>query len=242
MSTGLRIRNQDTQLLQIASGYRNLELVKSGTLNVNNFTGGGDIRYNQAYSGTLASTQLSNSMHVIRYIEDNVTANSAFSIVQTQNETKLYISQAAPNKIAEYYTFGYSSNQPTGPVGLKLRSEDGSTYYDSRKKSLRVLGTIQLTAIPDGGPALIGQYFPGTKIGLAFPNPRFYYDSPYPEIGNMYADGLNMTSDNRVFISQKNIWYQNQVGRFQVGNTVAANQNATVFIIDLTEVPLNFTA
>lgn len=242
MATGLRIRNQDTQLLQIASGYRNMELVKSGTLNVNDFIGGGDIRYNQAYSGILTGTQLADSMHVIRFIEDNVTGSSTFSIVQTQQATKVYVAQSSPNKIVEYYTFGYSSNQPTGPVGLKLRSEDGQAYYDSRKKSLRVLGTIQLTAIPVGGPALIGQYFPGTKIGLAFPNPRFYYDSPYPEIGNMYADGLNMTSDNRIFISQKNIWYQNQVGRFQVGNTVAANQTASVFIIDLTEVPLNFTA
>lgn len=242
MATGLRIRNQDTQLLQIASGYRNMELVKSGTLNVNDFIGGGDIRYNQAYSGVLTGTQLSDSMHVIRFIEDDVTANSTFSIVQTQQATKVYVAQSSPNKIVEYYTFGYSSNQPTGPVGLKLRSEDGATYYDSRKKSLRVLGTIQLSAIPAAAPALIGQYFLGTKIGLAFPNPRFYYDSPYPEIGNMYADGLNMTSDNRVFISRKNIWYQNQVGRFQVGSTVAANQNATVFIIDLTEIPLNFTA
>lgn len=242
MATGLRIRNQDTQLLQIASGYRNLELVKSGTLNVNDFIGGGDIRYYQAYSGVITGTKLADSMHVIRFIEDNVTGSSTFSLMQTQNTTKVYVAQSSPNKIVEYYTFGYSSNQPTGPVGLKLRNENGEAYYDSRKKSLRVLGTIQLSALATGTPTLLGQYFQGTKIGLAFPNPRFYYDSPYPEIGNMYADGLNMTSDNRVFISQKNIWYQNQVGRFQVGNTLAANQNATVFIIDLTEVPLNFTA
>lgn len=242
MATGLRIRNQDTQLLQIASGYRNLELVKSGTLNVNDFIGGGDIRYNQAYSGILASTQLSDSMHVIRFAENNVTTSSTFSIMQTQNTTKVYVAQSSPNKIVEYYTFGYSSSQPSGPVGLKLRNETGETYYDSRKKALRVLGTIQLSAIPTATPTLLGQYFQGTKIGLAFPNPRFYYDSPYPEICNMDADGLNMTSDNRVYISRKNIWYQNQVGRFQVGNTVAANQTATVFIIDLTEVPLNFTA
>lgn len=242
MATGLRIRNQDTQLLQIASGYRNLELVKSGTLNVNDFIGGGDIRYNQADSGVLSGTQGNDFMHVIRFVEDNVSANSSFSVVQAQVTTKVYVSKSSPNKTVEFYTFGYSANNPTGPVGLRLRNTDGTTYYDSRKKSLRVLGTIQLTSSPSGPPALLGQYFPGTKIGLAFPNPRFYYDSPYPEIGNMYADALNMTSDNRVFISQKNIWYQNQVGRFQVGNTVAANQTASVFIIDLTEVPLNFTA
>lgn len=242
MATGLRIRNQETQLLQIASGYRNLELVKSGTLNVNDFIGGGDIRYNQAESGVLSGTQANDFMHVIRFVEDNVTGSSSFTIVQAQVTSKVYIAKSSPNKTVEYYTFGYSPNNPTGPVGLKLRNDDGTTYYDSRKKSLRVLGTIQLSALATGTPALLGQYFQGTKIGLAFPNPRFYYDSPYPEIGNMYADSLNMTSDNRVYLYQKNIWYQNQVGRFQVGNTVAANQTATVFIIDLTEVPLNFTA
>lgn len=242
MATGLRIRNQATQFIQIGSGYRNLELVKSGTLNVNDFIGGGDIRYNQADSGVLSGTQANDFMHVIRFVDDSAGAASAFSLVQTGVTSKIYISKSSPNKTVEYYTFGYSPNQPTGPVGLKLRNDDGTVYYDSRKKALRVLGTINLTTIPSGPPALLGQYFAGTKIGLAFPNPRFYYDSPFPEIGNMYADALNMTSDNRIFISQKNIWYQNQVGRFQVGNTVMANQTATAFIIDLTEVPLNFTA
>lgn len=241
MASGLRIRNQDTRLIQIGSGYRNLELVKSGTMNTANFVGGGDIRYTKTPSGFLASTLLGDYIHVVRFVSDTVNQGSGFAMVQESNASMVYVIASSPTKNLEYYTFGYSSSQPAGPVGLRLRNENGQIYYDSRKKPLRVLAAVPLPST--SGPVVsVGQFFPGTKIGLALANPRYYYRSPFPEICYMYSDFLHLDSNNNVFLSVNQIWYQNRQSAFTVGDNLMANQDATLLIIDLTEVPLNFTA
>lgn len=244
MAVGLRIRNQTTSQIQIGNGYRNLQLVKSGTLDVNNFVGGGDITYTRATSGLLTSTSGNDLMHVFRLVNGTISNSTFFTAMQESNFFKVYVNKSSPNKTFEYYTFGYSSNQPTGPVGLRLKNDDGTTLYDSRKKALRVLASITLPNSESLDPINLGQYFPGTKIGISIPNPRFYYRAPFPEQCYCNADALHMDSNNNVYYSRPQLWSQNlgSSSRFPVGQAQMGSATATAFVIDLTEVPLNFTA
>jgi hypothetical protein len=244
MAVGLRIRNQDTSQIQIGNGYRNLELIKSGTLNTNSFIGGGDITYTRSPVGLLSSTLGNDYMHVIRYVNDTIAPRNNASAWQVSNSFQVGVASNSDNKTVEYYTFGYSSNQPSGPVGLRLRNEDGTTLYDSRKKSLRVLATISITAAIGPTNLLLGQYFPGTKIGICMPSPRFFYNAPNPEKCDMTSDGYQLTSDNRIYLGPGMSWSQNlgSSSRFPVGNTYFGNSTTVMLVVDLTEVPLNFTA
>lgn len=241
MAAGLRIRNQDTGLVQIGTGYRNLELIQSGVMNTSAFIGGGDIRYSRTPSGFLMSTLGNDYLHVVRFVSDTIGAASGYGISQENNSVKVCVFSNSPTKSLEYYTFGYSGNQPSGPVGLRMRNEDGTVIYDSRRKPLRVLAAVPLPNTT--GPLVyLGQFFPGTKIGLALANPRYYYRSPYPEICSMATDFLHMDSANNVHLSVGQVWNQNRSTAFTVGDTVMANQDAVMLVIDLTEMPLGFTA
>lgn len=74
-------------------------------------------------------------------------------------------------------------------------------FYDSRRKGLRVLQVVQLpTVLPL--PVEIDQFFPGAKIGIAIPSPRFYYNSTSQDRCTKSADYFHMMSDNRIFISR----------------------------------------
>lgn len=241
MATGLRIRNQATGQLQIASGYRNLELIKSGVLDTNTFIGGGTTTFTRERSGFLMSTVGNDYLHVIRFPSE-LSGQSGFAVGQEVNSFKVYVNQASPSKQLEYYTFGYAAAQPTGPVGLRLRNQDGTVYYDSRRKGLRVLAAV---ALPDGpltGTVPIGQFFPGRRIGLALANPRFYYLCPNPQTCSMLSDRLHLDANNNVYLSRLQLWSQNRQTAFTVGNFTMANADATMLVVDLTEVPLGFTA
>ncbi|WP_312705247.1 hypothetical protein [Stenotrophomonas lactitubi] len=50
-----------------------------------------------------------------------------------------------------------------------------------------------------------------------------------------------MTSDNRIFISRLQVSQQTLItNTFPVGGVTMEPQNASIFIVDLTEVPLGF--
>ncbi|HIE0125326.1 hypothetical protein [Stenotrophomonas maltophilia] len=57
----------------------------------------------------------------------------------------------------------------------------------------------------------------------------------------MNADYFHMTSDNRIFISKQVVSQQTLTSNtFPMGGVTMGPQNATIFIVDLTEVPLGF--
>ncbi len=253
MAVGLRVRNQASGQLQIASGYTNLQLVKSGTLDTGTFSGGATAgsppfaRWSNR--GFLSTTKGTTDLHVIRYINDNPQFITGFSIVNSVSRFSgvsncwVFAANNAPQKTLEYYTFSGLTTNPTGPVGLKMRDENGNVFYDSRRKGLRVL---QVVTLPDTFTGLIyelGQFFPGTKIGVAIPSPRFYYRSVSQDRCSAEADGIHMTSDNRIFISRQATFEQVLItNTFPTGSATSSPQPASIFIVDLTEVPLNFTA
>ena len=244
MAVGLRVRNQGTGQIQIGAGYRNLQLAKSGTLNTGSFsggsTGGSPPFASWSPRGALASTNGTTNLHVCRYINDTVSTNTGFSLVQSGVTCDVYASSAAPNKSLEYYTFSAAERAASGPVGLRMRGEDGTVFYDSRRKGLRVLQVVALPTVA-GPPVEVGQFFPGVKIGIAIPSPRFYYNSPSQDRCTMTADYFHMTSDNRIFISRLQTVQQTLItNTFPVGGVTMGPQNATIFIVDLTEVPLGF--
>lgn len=244
MEPVFRIKNQGTGHVQIGLGYRNLQLAKSGTLNTGTFsggaTGGSPPFANWPDRGFLASTSGTTNLHVCRYVNDSVSVNTGFSLVQSGLTCMAYASRSAPNKELEYYTFSGVERAGVGEVGLRLRRIDNSVIYDSRRKALRVLQVIALPSV--AGPVVeIGQFFPGTKIGIAIPSPRFYYASTSQDRCTMTADYFHMTSDNRIFISKQAIAQQTLTSNtFPVGGVTMGPQNATIFIVDLTEVPLGF--
>ncbi len=231
MAVGLRIRNQGTGQLQVASGYRNLELVKSGTMNTGSFVGG---------SAFLMSTRDNDYLHVIRFVSPTINANSGFGISQVADGYRVYASQSSPSKSLEYYSFGYSQAEPAGPVGLRMRSQDGTVFYDSRRKGLRVLAAVPLPAGPASGVQHVGQFFPGTRIGLAVSNPRYYYQAPYPEVCYMYTDFLHLDANNNVYMTLGTMWARTAANAFTTGNITMGNTDSTMLVIDLTEVPLGF--
>ncbi|WP_329859358.1 hypothetical protein [Stenotrophomonas hibiscicola] len=244
MAVGLRVRNQGTGQIQIGAGYRNLQLAKSGTLNTGSFsggsTGGSPPFASWSPRGALASTNGTTNLHVCRYINDAVSTNTGFSLVQSGVTCDVYASSAAPNKTLEYYTFSAAERAADGPVGLRMRGEDGTVFYDSRRKGLRVLQVVALPTVA-GPPVEVGQFFPGIKIGIAIPSPRFYYNSPSQDRCTMTADYFHMTSDNRIFLSRLQTVQQTLItNTFPVGGVTMGPQNATIFIVDLTEVPLGF--
>lgn len=239
MASGLRIRNAGTRQIQIASGYRNLELVKSGQMNTSSFVGSGTIFGSRSPSGILSSTLGNDVLHVIRFVTASVSNVSGFALCQYNNSHHVVVAQNSPSKSLEYYTFGYASNEPSGPVGLRLRNPDGTAYYDSRRKGLRVLAAVSL---PDTSvsPQHLGSFFPGTRIGLALANPRYYYQSPYPESCIMLSDAIHLDANNNIYVNRIQMWSQSRATSFTVGNTTMANFEATLLVIDLTEVPLGF--
>lgn len=244
MAVGLRVRNQGTGQIQIGLGYRNLQLAKSGTLNTGTFSGGatgGSPPFGSwSPSGVLASTNATTNLHVCRYVNDAVSTNTGFTLVQSRVTCSVYASSAAPNKVLEYYTFSAAERAAAGPVGLRMRGEDGTVFYDSRRKGLRVLQVVPVPTVP-GPPVEIGQFFPGTKIGIAIPSPRFYYNSVSQDRCTMTADYFHMTSDNRIFVSRLQVAQQTLItNTFPVGGVTMGPQNASIFIVDLTEVPLGF--
>lgn len=246
MAVGLRIRNQDTGQIQIGAGYRNLQLAKSGTLDTGSFggsaTGGSPPLASWAPRGFLATTTGTTKLHVIRYINDSVAYITGFSIVQSGVTCSVFAANNAPNKTLEYYTFDATERAASGPVGLRMRGEDGSVFYDSRRKGLRVLQVVPLPPPPVNTPFVeVGQFFPGTRIGIAIPSPRFYYSSVSQDRCTAYADAFHMTSDNRLFMSKHETFSQILItNTFPVGGVTMGPQNATIFIVDLTEVPLGF--
>lgn len=244
MAVVFRVRNQGTGQLQIGLGYRNLQLAKSGTLNTGSFaggsTGGSPPFASWSPRGVLASTNGTTNLHVCRYINDSVSTNTGFTLVQSGVTCDVYASSAAPNKSLEYYTFSGEEREASGEVALRLRNEDRSVIYDSRRKGLRVLQVVALPTVA-GPPVEIGQFFPGVKIGIAIPSPRFYYNSPSQDRCTMNADYFHMTSDNRIFLSRLQVTQQTLItNTFPVGGVTMGPQNATIFIVDLTEVPLGF--
>lgn len=243
MAVGFRVRNQETGQIQIGLGYRNLQLVKSGTLDTGTFLGTGGVQPPAARTnprGFLASSNGTTNLHVCRYINNTVSVSTGFSVVQGRGTTYVYASPNAPSKTLEYYTFSGATQAASGPVGLRLRDESGGVFYDSRRKGIRVLQVVTLPAA-SGPPAQIGQFFPGTKIGIAIPSPRFYYDSVSQDRCNMTADHFHMTSDNRIFISKLTVADQTLItNTFPIGGVTMGPQAATIFIVDLSEVPLGF--
>ncbi|QHJ80681.1 MAG: hypothetical protein [Caudoviricetes sp.] len=251
MSAGLRIRNQGTGQIQISSGYTNLSLFRSGTLDTGTF-GGGSTAGSPPFAswsprGGLPYAPSESDLHVIRYINDSVAYITGYSITQEKSRfgfktTQIYAANNAPQKTLEYYTFRNITNNPTGPVGLRLRDESGNSYYDSRKKGIRILQAITLPQTYTGAYYELGQFFVGTKIGIAVPSPRTYYDSVSQDRCTMRVDGIHMTSDNRIFTSRQGTYSQILLGNvFPAGSASSSPQAATIFIVDLTEVPLNFT-
>ena len=243
MAVGFRVRNQGTGQIQIGQGFRNLQLVKSGTLNTGSFVGSGGTSPPFARCsprGYLASTNGTTNLHVCRYINDSVSASTGFSLVQSGVTCHVYAATSAPSKTLEYYTFNGATQSADGPVGLRLRDENGGVFYDSRRKGIRVLQVVALPAV-SGPPIEIGQFFPGTKIGIAIPSPRLYYSSVSQDRCTMTADHFHMTSDNRIFISKLNVWEQILItNTFPIGGVTMGPQAATIFIVDLSEVPLGF--
>ncbi|HEL5572128.1 TPA: hypothetical protein UOK25_000864 [Stenotrophomonas maltophilia] len=246
MAVGLRVRNQGTGQIQIGTGYRNLQLAKSGTLDTGSFQGrstsGSPPFASSSPYGLLASTAGTTNLHVVRYINNSVAFITGFSIVQSGLSCYVFAANNAPNKTLEYYTFDATERATSGPVGLRMRGEDGSVFYDSRRKGLRVLQVVPLPPPPVNTPFVeVGQFFPGTKIGIAIPSPRFYYASVSQDRCTAYADAFHMTGDNRIFMSKHETFSQTLItNTFPVGGVTMGPQNATIFIVDLTEVPLGF--
>lgn len=192
--------------------------------------------------GLLTSTAGTTNLHVVRYINDSVAFITGFSIVQSGLSCYVFAANNAPNKTLEYYTFDATERAASGLVGLRMRGEDGSVFYDSRRKGLRVLQVVPLPPPPVNTPFVeVGQFFPGTKIGIAIPSPRFYYASISQDRCTAYADAYHMTSDNRIFMSKHETFSQTLItNTFPVGGVTMGPQNATIFIVDLTEVPMGF--
>ncbi len=246
MAVGFRVRNQGSGQIQIGIGYKNLQLVKSGTLNTGTFIGsstsGTPPLAALTARGFLASTNGTTNLHVCRYINDSVSTSTGFSLVQSGLAAYVFASSNAPSKTFEYYTFNASTQQGSGPVGLRLREESGSVFYDSRRKGIRVLDTISLPTSPIQ-PVQLGQYFVGTKIGIAIPSPRFYYASVSQDRCTMSADFFHMTSDNRIFLSRNTVSEQILLtNTFPIGSATVSPQSAYIFIVDLSEIPMDFTA
>ncbi len=253
MAVGLSVRNQASGQIQIASGYTNLQLVKSGTLDTSTFqagsTAGSPPFASSTHRGYLSSTRGTSDLHVIRYINDVPEYRTGYSLVNSVSRFSgisncwVFAANNAPQKTLEYYTFSGATTNPTGPVGLRMRDESGSVFYDSRRKGLRVLQVVTLPDTFTGVVYEVGQFFPGTKIGIAVPSPRFYYNSVSQDRCTCYADGIHMTSDNRIFLSRHETFSQILLtNTFPPGNATTSPQPATIFIVDLTEVPLGFTA
>lgn len=252
MSVGLRVINQGTGQVQISSGYTNLSLFRSGTLDTGTFSGGstaGNPPFASWFPrGGLPYAPSDSDLHVIRYVNDDVSQRTAFALTQEKSRfgfktTQIYAANNAAQKTLEYYTFRNITNNPTGPVGLRMRDESGNSYYDSRKKGIRVLQAVTLPESWTGLNYYLGQFFVGTKIGIAVPAPRLYYNSVYQDTCYMYADAIQMTSDNRIFTSRQETYTQILLGNsFPAGRASSSPQAATIFIVDLTEVPLNFAA
>lgn len=243
MTTGFRIRNQESGDIQIGSGYNNLELIKSGTLNSGNFlAGGGPLsNYSESPYGYMPSTSAINQLFVVWFpTTDNRFGFSIWRrIWNGVSNVAITVAQNSPQKIIEYYIFGNANSPATGSVGLRMKDESGNVYYDSRKKQLRVLQAISLPAMTETFTH-IGQFFPGKRIGLALANPRFSYFSPYPERCTMFCDHLSMDSSNNVWIGSTPVSERVQSGMFKTGQTTLANTDATLLIIDLEEIPLGF--
>lgn len=246
MAVGLRVRNQGTGQIQIGLGYRNLQLAKSGALNTGAFggssTGGSPPFASRSPNGLLAATAGTTNLHVVRYINDSVAYITGFSIVQSGLSCYVFAASNAPNKTMEYYTFDATERAAAGPVGLRMRGADGAVFYDSRRKGLRVLQVVPLPPAPVNSPFVeVGQFFPGTRIGIAIPSPRFYYSSVSQDRCTAFADAFHMTSDNRIFMSKHETFSQILLtNTFPVGGVTMGPQNASIFIVDLTEVPLGF--
>ncbi len=246
MAVGFRVRNQGSGQIQIGIGYKNLQLVKSGTLNTGTFipssSAGTPPRARLTDRGFLSSTNGTSNLHVCRYINDSVSASTGFSLIQSNVTCYVFASSNAPSKTFEYYTFNASTQQGSGPVGLRLMEESGSVFYDSRRKCIRVLETVALPAW-SGAPIQLGQYFVGTKIGIAIPSPRFYYESVSQDRCTMYSDFFHMTSDNRIFLSRGTVSEQILLtNTFPIGSATVSPQSAYIFIVDLSEIPMDFTA
>lgn len=252
MAVGFRVHNQSSGQIQISTGYTNLSLFRSGTLDTGTFSGGATASSPPFASwsnrGGLPYAPSQTDLHVIRYINDPVAYITGYAITQEISRfgfktTQIYAANNAPNKVLEYYTFRNLTNDPSGPVGLRLSDESGNSYYDSRKKGIRVLQAITLPETYTGAYYELGQFFPGTKIGIAIPAPRTYYDSVSQDRCTMRVDAIHMTSDNRIFTSRHETYSQILLGNtFPAGKASSSPQAATIFIVDLTEVPLNFTA
>ncbi|QHJ81140.1 MAG: hypothetical protein [Caudoviricetes sp.] len=252
MAVGLRVRNQGTGQIQIANGYTNLSLFRSGTLDTGTFsggsTGGSPPFASKSPSGGLPYAPSQTDLHVVRYINDSVAYITGYSITQEKSRfgfksTSIWASNNAPQKTLEYYTFRNVTNNPTGPVGLRMRDESGNIFYDSRKNGIRILQAVDLPQNNSGLPLELGQFFLGTKIGIAIPSPRTYYDSVSQDRCTMRVDAIHMTSDNRIFTSRIETNSQILLGNvFPAGSATTSPQSATIFIVDLTEVPLGFTA
>ncbi|WP_162887686.1 hypothetical protein [Stenotrophomonas sp. G4] len=57
----------------------------------------------------------------------------------------------------------------------------------------------------------------------------------------MTADYFHMTSDNRIVVSRLQVAQQTLItNTFPVGGATMGPQSASIFIVDLTEVPLGF--
>ena len=57
----------------------------------------------------------------------------------------------------------------------------------------------------------------------------------------MTADYFHMTSDNRVYVSRLQVSQQTLISNtFPVGSVTMGPQSATIFIVDLTDMPLGF--
>ncbi len=245
MVVGLKISSQTQGFIQIGTGYNNLRLLKSGTIDVNTFTSEGGVLsgYIVANSGSLPVSTDIDSIYVIRYLTtDN---RFGFSIMKRRLpvsgniSNSLFIAQNAPIRSAEYYIFGNGNPAVTGAVGLRVKSESGEVSYDSRMKQLRVLQAVNLPTM--SAPIIsLGQFFPGKKIGLALANPRFRYDAPFQERCYMYADQISMDASNNIWMNYTEVVQRVEAGAFPLGNVTAANTNAVLLIIDLDEIPIPF--
>ncbi|WP_053091053.1 hypothetical protein [Stenotrophomonas maltophilia] len=131
-------------------------------------------------------------------------------------------------------------DSPVGIVKFGKPTAKGIPFTANVAKGLRVLQVVALPAV-SGPPIEVGQFFPGARIGIAIPSPRFYYFAQSQDRCTMTADYFHMTSDNRIFISRLQTVQQTLItNTFPVGGVTMGPQNATIFIVDLTEVPLGF--
>lgn len=246
MATGIRIHGVDSnQAIQIGTGYQNLQLLKSGTISSTTFVaeGGPLFSYFLPPSGPLPVPSDPNALFVIRYL----TTNSTFGYCTLKRRlavsgaitTSIFVADNAPLKNIEYYIFGQGDAPVSGDVALRIKTEDGVVSYDSRRKQLRVLQSIPLPDVA-GGLTLLGQFFPGKKIGLALSNPRFLYRAPTQERCFVNTDQLSMDSSNNVWISNRQVLERVEAGAFPLGTVTAANAAASVLIIDLDEIPIPF--